>query len=544
MAGTITFDATRDTIEGLSDGKGARVMQGDWETTNIPYSSVFDYFHDSPSVNDAIYFAFYRHQPYRGPGRWHDLTLYVGTARTASGAGVWEYWDGDSWETLTCTDNTNGMTTTGENTVEFDPPSDWNTCNLQDQGAPSAMNTYVYYIRYRLTNVSGIVEGGAQSTQRPKYKDYGIQVVGTNGGDWLVLDDIYDADQTNSWNMIEKYSQDDYGDERFWEFKCSLWIGDGSTETKFRAINNIIFFDGQIVVTNNSETQFGDIESGNPETGCTLYFRGLNNSKRCYSPRFGMNGATVGLYNTKFMEYRYVNVGNNDGGTCTVKDCQFGEDTVQHYGNTTIERASYTNIGEGFRVNGSPLTISDIAIYNSDRGIMLGYIYSTMEITVTNAKFRNISNGHVYVTQILEDDVHLILVDPDGFDNTDISVGSSINSGCYIQEKYSINLNIVDKDRNAIENVSVSATNSNGDEETDTTDAQGDAQVIPLRAQIDISAGTGAVLNDYNPITLKISKDGYKTYLLNFDLEEKKTMMIALQNDISSGRNEIGEEFR
>ena len=67
-------------------------------SSNIANSSAYDYFPDSPSVNDAIYFglqAYYKKT--RTISKWRDLIFYVGTALNGTPTLVWEYYNGSSW---------------------------------------------------------------------------------------------------------------------------------------------------------------------------------------------------------------------------------------------------------------------------------------------------------------------------------------------------------------------------------------------------------------------------------------------------------------
>jgi len=65
-------------------------------------------------------------------------TVGVGTAIT------WEYYDGDSWETLSATDGTSGLTASGE--LVFDAPADWAATEINSQEA--------YWIRSRVSTAS------------------------------------------------------------------------------------------------------------------------------------------------------------------------------------------------------------------------------------------------------------------------------------------------------------------------------------------------------------------------------------------------------
>lgn len=101
-------------------------------------------------VNDAYYFA--------KDHKFDTLTIDIGTAGVGSWVIDWEYWDGDSWETLSATDGTSAFTTVGTGLlVNWDFPSDWASTNLNVlSGAPS-LGPF-YWVRARVTtgDISGI----------------------------------------------------------------------------------------------------------------------------------------------------------------------------------------------------------------------------------------------------------------------------------------------------------------------------------------------------------------------------------------------------
>jgi uncharacterized phage protein gp47/JayE len=70
------------------------------------------------------------------PMLWIQL-LQVGIG----GNGVWEYWNGSAWVTLTATDNTNKLTATGA--LTFTPPADWLASKVN--------SVFCFWVRFRLT---------------------------------------------------------------------------------------------------------------------------------------------------------------------------------------------------------------------------------------------------------------------------------------------------------------------------------------------------------------------------------------------------------
>lgn len=104
----------------------------------------------APAVNDAYYFGSNR--------MFTILTLNIGTAGTpaynpgvAGWLGAWEYYDGDSWETVsTIVDGTVGFTTAvGNHDVTYDLPDNWNATNVNGINA--------YWLRYRITEFNTLL---------------------------------------------------------------------------------------------------------------------------------------------------------------------------------------------------------------------------------------------------------------------------------------------------------------------------------------------------------------------------------------------------
>jgi hypothetical protein len=90
-----------------------------------------------PVANDAFYIGF--------TAQLTVIKINVGTA-SANGdeTYVWEYYDGDSWESLEdLVDDTTDFTVTGSNFVSWTLPPDWSPTTINSQGP-------FYYIRIRI----------------------------------------------------------------------------------------------------------------------------------------------------------------------------------------------------------------------------------------------------------------------------------------------------------------------------------------------------------------------------------------------------------
>lgn len=134
-------------------------------------TAAFDYFTDTAVVNDAIYFC-----SSVAYGQISNLAVDVGTAIAGTGiTGVWEYLSVDAagWETChDMTDPTVGFTVTGAATIVF----------------PIQAGSYYYdtingqvgflWVRYRITAITTITEGGANANTAVTCGDGKLNVLG------------------------------------------------------------------------------------------------------------------------------------------------------------------------------------------------------------------------------------------------------------------------------------------------------------------------------------------------------------------------------
>ena len=105
----------------------------------------------SPALNDAYYFG--------AAEQFSRLRIDVTDANGAGSTIAWEYWDGDSWESLTgLSDGTSNFETLGDNIVSFTIPGDWTQTTVNGQGS-------LFYVRARLS-----VVGSAAQTRARKVK--------------------------------------------------------------------------------------------------------------------------------------------------------------------------------------------------------------------------------------------------------------------------------------------------------------------------------------------------------------------------------------
>ena len=116
------------------------------DTTDINDSGTSDValFPAVPASGDAFLFG--------ATQTFQRLVVSMGTVGVGTYTLTWEYWDGDSWESLTSvTDGTTDFKTAGVKSVTFALPGDWATSTVNSQGP-------FYYIR-------AVIDAGTHTTE-------------------------------------------------------------------------------------------------------------------------------------------------------------------------------------------------------------------------------------------------------------------------------------------------------------------------------------------------------------------------------------------
>lgn len=199
------------------------------------------------------------------------INLDVPMAATAM-TGVWEYSVGGSnavpnWQPLTgVVDGTAGFTVTGAQTITWDLPDDWDNFQLTSVGA------YIYYqflIRYRITSLTGLTEGGhlANVTSSLRFRPWSIFVTGFVEATPCTMDDIYNADVTGGWGVVQKNGSQ-------FSFTCNLLV-DPSCYVSSQ--NEQIFFETNWFIIGSGTWLCGEIVSGDKTRhGTDFVFLGKN----------------------------------------------------------------------------------------------------------------------------------------------------------------------------------------------------------------------------------------------------------------------------
>ena len=187
MAQTITYNELIQFQVLYTTTSGGTVFSG-----NLYNTTAFNYFSNTTVVNDAIYFGF------NSPGLYFgDITFTVGTAMVAVGKTlVWEKWNGAAWVAQTVTDNTNGFTTLGVNTVTF-TLSGAASSGLVLNGISDAI-----WLRCRISALTSITNGGANATTVVKCKSLAIILANPGATTAGFCAALQAADTAGGWGVV------------------------------------------------------------------------------------------------------------------------------------------------------------------------------------------------------------------------------------------------------------------------------------------------------------------------------------------------------
>lgn len=185
-------------------------------SADLAGETAFDYFGDDADVGDYLCFALDR---YGGNDyNWHfrNVRLYVGTPLVASAITlVWEYsYNASTWEAIPDVVNGDAMLSAGAQEVSWSANEPWYV-NSHQWTNVSFNGVSAYWVRCRISAVTNLTEGGAQSTQTVRVGDNWIRVSGGTAQSPLDFDDIYAADVANGWGVCERlgYSSAYFGNE-------------------------------------------------------------------------------------------------------------------------------------------------------------------------------------------------------------------------------------------------------------------------------------------------------------------------------------------
>lgn len=521
-------------------------------------SATMDYFVDSPTVDDAIYFGVdANHVNLTGEnglkGAFHDLTFNVGTAIAAtSHTLVWEYWTtGETWATLTVTDNTNGFTTTGSNTVDFTPPADWAMFN---PGSGHALYVAVLrhecWVRVRLSAFSGFTEGGANQTDRIKNGENILRMTGTD-----TIEGMYDDDVTNGWGVITRTGADDINGNFYGTYFINAYvaIGDGSTATTITHEYGDIMCYRIFAVLNNASFELGDASGyGDPESSCAIHCPNMTHSygTQHYLVQSGgswtqwggilaMNPAvkwSAGLTLAKFIDvtflskYTYPDAGGTSGwASYSFQGADVELDRCEFI--MTYQRGQVGFLEAGMALN-------DLKIVGGYRGPRLSSTgtVQVQKTTIGRTAIENLEIQDVGNTTHYMDDCVL-------YDEDWVVKPTGAASQIYLKFRKTWRAFVLDADGNAIVGARIVCKDKDGNTEFDIVTIAGgkvSADQLIVRRTMYWNGGSGGpdTDTDHNPFTFEISYTGYKpvkiTATMPSDTVDDQSWTISLmKNDIA-----------
>lgn len=503
-------------------------------STNL-VGTAFDYFLDSPSVDDAIYFS--SNDAYS----WAGVEIDVATAMAGTDIVlVWEYFcsSTNQWEAIEgIVDATNGLTTTGANLMIYFPYQfAWEYRN----NVNGVVN--IRFVRCRLDSFTTVTEGGANTSDTPQVGTGEIHVDGYTEGNPATLKIITDYMITNyptagcsnpdGMDIVYDWPNVKMGvGTGYWKMnKQVLLLGNGT-------VNGVSGFFMKYLQDGDKYNDYGT-------NGSTIIWRNYLGGS------FLSTGAKTKMYGTTFMTNVYkkeirgtiyngytpfaylsmaygewLNISNYGlglgywtGAGLVMKNIfQSGSFAVYQPPRDDQSIENFHVFGDGF----------NFGLYSgSGTGEMVGLNWDTNVDLFTPYSLAAGTYNYNFL-----DPVPSFPALGDGYVNDS---RPSITADWHIYEKYSLYINVIDVDGNAISGATVAVKDKNGDSANGspaTTDANGDTGLIKCTK----SHGyydEEVKKDDFNPFTLTISKPGYQTYTSELDMSEKKDLVIKLEKAV------------
>jgi len=496
-------------------------------TTITKTSTTFDYFPDSCSSNDAIYFgridnndttndgasiAKRVYQPY-----FRNIVFYVGTPFSASAVTfAWEYSKSTgSWASLSVT-NGNALTSSGEQVVTFAPPHDW--------GRSVVDSVTAFWVRCRIVSVTSPTEGGAQSTQKLRVGNNTIVVSNYTSSAPATFATVINAAITGGYQDVLVYDDLNYRNITLY---ATLIIGDTTSDTYFRAsYTNVVLTHQMIILAKKSFVtlnycNFSVGPSNNnilQESGLRVHpvstFRGTELTMNFCS--YATNNSTWGKFlvadaqdtislskSLFYGNFAYVVFA---GSVISVSECNFygGSEILFNTTSQAISKTSFRNSGNNYLFNtnliGFTATFADI----SADVLRIGTPAERTTITFVNPSYNNIS-----IWERSESVKNVLVI------------------------KYFLNLTIVNNDGNPVNGAIVSVKDLDGnnvDSSPFTTDNDGNIPTLTLThfSATNIS-NIGYVYTYATPHTITISKKGYQTKTVKYTMDRRREEVEVLE---------------
>lgn len=342
MVGTITFNDRFSNIKGVAycSSMGVYTLRG---TQNNVYN--VDLFPNTGvEVGANIIFA----SSADTSAKFNELkvNLDLGVSAT-TWDGVWEYSNGGSnsvptWAPLSViTDGTNKLQATGTQSLTFNMPPDWTNFHLTN------VNIAVYYsflIRFRVTTVTGLTEGGhfANVSNSTLAKGYTIYCTGFDIANHCTMAQIKAASIAGGWGVVT-------GVANSYSLACNLKIDTGNNYFLSKSEN--IQFEENFILWGYGTFFLGELISGDKvQKGSKFLFL----ARQCNYPSVLINGVGSKIYNSTFQIFT-LPTSNNVNGYWGGLGSSVGSSVLDLYVEGLRQLAWYTteNVYMGVRSSGT-----------------------------------------------------------------------------------------------------------------------------------------------------------------------------------------------
>lgn len=298
----------------------------------------------------------------------------------------------------------------------------------------------------------------------------------------------------------------DYGNRQYL-VDSNFNIGDGSTATYFASLNDQVYFANSCypAVTANATLQIGTADGSYSGNGSSWVFPANNTN-----PRFGANATTAKIYcYSSYLQFRNSHMVTAGAGTA---EFEFYDSIVVAEGAQTL---SWINWTENLKLRNMYLfnlknlqpgsvqiaQLEDVHTHNPEQGAFFTGagtpVVDGMKVTSADHDARIwIANAGL----LMQDPVYNI-------------ANPEVGSSGFIQEQYTCNIHVADKDGANLASVTVLCENeADAQVFSVSTDANGDIaeQAIPYKRW----AGTSETETAYSPHKFTLSKAGHETLVL------------------------------
>lgn len=334
-----------------------------------------------------------------------------------------------------------------------------------------------------------------------------ITVYGLQNGDNF---DIYQ----DRWGILWK-NEDTY------IVNAYIYVGDGTTASYLAAERKLIDFPSPYFfqVKNNGNLRFGVEGTDAGRSGCSIIFR--RNTSDWWA---SLSGSNLDLFHTQIMNLGGKAILFQNGTAGKWYDVLYDGGYIKIYApNITIKRLSAVNVAwfiVGCEFNTVP---ENVYVRNSSWALVPA---DASKVVMRGLEWSGITNNNA-INNIKVTNAYII----DGTPFVASQCGWSYGTGrdLHIWQQKSVNIKVIDKNGDPIQNATVKITDNFGTSQSELTDANGmHPEILATVYDIHHLTDNSVVETDYNPFTIEISKNGYETYTEVLDIDSKVEWIVTL----------------